>query len=196
MDKQAASCPYILFADDNADQREMFKFALEAQGYKVDLASTAEDMLKMIRDHCAGEGRCYDIIVSDIRFDGTGLDGISALRQIKKAFPNLPVIMLSGLLEPLTKSEAERLGAQTEKKPVELDQFVRRIEHTLSLTQKGYIGSDRRRRSIPPYDCDDRRRATDVEPDDDIHLTVPTVLREAQADARSRTASASIRKAS
>jgi DNA-binding response OmpR family regulator len=179
---QEADSPYVLFADDSPDMRELVQAALKTRSYCVDTAESAEEMLQMISKKCAGEGRCYDIVITDLRFR-TGVDGLSALREIRKAFPNLPVIVLSGLLEPLTEGEAKRLGAGTIEKPIQVDAFMERIEHTLSLTQKHYIGPERRRRSFPPQECGSRRRASDTG-----ELKIPEVLKEAHREATARAA--------
>jgi len=82
--------PEILIVDDEADIREGIKGVLEDEKYVTRLAGTDVDALKAIRD------KRPSLVILDIWLQGSKLDGIQLLEQIKKEYPSLPCVMISG----------------------------------------------------------------------------------------------------
>ena len=79
----------ILLADDDKNFGFILKSELEDEGYSVDLYSDgAEAVLGYISNPT------YDFIILDIKMPR--LDGINALRIIKKLNPDIPVVIFSG----------------------------------------------------------------------------------------------------
>lgn len=171
--------PYVLFADDTPDVLDMLRIAAQLRGWEVETASSAEEMLAKINGLC-DRSRCYDLVVADINFRSPGdkpaLDGVSALRQVRKKYPDLPFIFLSAWLEPLTMNEAKKLGASAVEKPINVDDFLDRALHIIQITAKRYDGKERRTHSMNTTNF--HRRATDRRADDDA-IGVPLVLRQA-----------------
>lgn len=177
--KEAAIAkPFILFADDNRDIIDMLGAMAEARGYRYQTASSAEGMLEQINLHCSTMHSCFDIVVGDLCYQKPGavLDGLTALREIRKRFPDLPFIFLSGMMEALTETEAKRLGAYVQKKPIDLEEFFDRLDAILSMTRGTYRGEERRRRSINL--TTNNRRCDDPRYLEDVQLGVPPVLAE------------------
>lgn len=172
-DKESCT-PHVLFADDARDILEMLTAYAETLGWRYETASTAEEMLHKINTRCREANMCFDLVVGDLfyRSPGATLDGLSALREIRKRFRDLPFIFLSGLMEALTKSEATKLGAHVAEKPVELPDFFARLASIIAMTKGKYEGPDRRTHSFNQTDHN-RRCDDDL---DEIHLTTPPAL--------------------
>lgn len=77
--------PYILFVDDDPDQREMYRRRLERVGYRVEVAENADDAVQRLRE------RRPHVIVLDIAMPGR--DGLSALQEFLDIDPSVPVII-------------------------------------------------------------------------------------------------------
>jgi len=77
----------ILVVDDEENIRILFKEELEDEGYTVDVAANGEEAIaKVKKNH-------FDLIVLDIKMPG--MDGITALNEIKNMNKNQPVILCS-----------------------------------------------------------------------------------------------------
>jgi CheY-like chemotaxis protein len=50
-----------------------------------------------------------DLIVTDVSLKG--LDGLSALRVIRRRYPNLPIVVMTGHIEPGLRDNARLAGA-------------------------------------------------------------------------------------
>jgi DNA-binding response OmpR family regulator len=167
--------PLVLFADDSPEIMEMLTFNARREGWEYETASTAEEMLQKISARCSNAHECFDLVVGDLFYDlpGAKLDGLTALREIRKKFRNLPFIFYSGLMEAMTKDEARKLGAFIEEKPTSVLDLFERIKEILALTSR-YEGPERRRRSFNQTDFN--RRHDDESFHEEICLTVPPAM--------------------
>lgn len=93
----------ILIVDDEKDFVEMFSLRLKHQGENVLVAYSGEEALKML------EKTVIDVIFLDIRMPG--MDGIDTLKQIKKLYPIVEVLLLTGHGSSETAVEGMKLGA-------------------------------------------------------------------------------------
>ncbi|MGI5817765.1 MAG: response regulator [Armatimonadota bacterium] len=75
----------ILFVDDDPNQREMYRRRLERQGYRVDLAESADNAVARLREERP------QVVVLDIAMPGR--DGLSALQEFLDIDPSVPVII-------------------------------------------------------------------------------------------------------
>ncbi|HXO85727.1 MAG TPA: response regulator [Gemmatimonadales bacterium] len=96
----------IVVIDDQEPIRRIVRRALEQAGHEVLDASDGEGGLQLLASHSA------DAVISDIFMPG--MDGIQTLRQIRKQFPGVRVIVMSGgdssgMLD--LRRDAELLGA-------------------------------------------------------------------------------------
>jgi DNA-binding response OmpR family regulator len=93
----------ILLAEDDKNLGIIMKNELEEEDYKIDLVHDGvEAVLNFIE-------KPYDFILLDIKMPV--LDGISALRIIKKLNPRVPVIAFSGNAGTDQIEESRRAGA-------------------------------------------------------------------------------------
>jgi len=116
----------IIVIDDQEPIRRIVRRALEQEGHEVLDASDGEMGMQLLEGHAA------DVVITDIFMPGQ--DGILTLRQVRKKFPAVKVIVISGgdstgLLD--LRHDAELLGAvKSLQKPftaAELIQTVRGV---------------------------------------------------------------------
>ncbi|HWV81267.1 MAG TPA: sigma-54 dependent transcriptional regulator [Hyphomicrobiaceae bacterium] len=109
----------ILIVDDEADIRELVSGILEDEGHSTRLARDADEGLKAI------EERRPHLVILDIWLQGSRLDGLEMLSAIKKAHPDLPVIIISGHGNIETAVTAIKRGAYDYiEKPFKADRLI------------------------------------------------------------------------
>ncbi|MGH7002249.1 MAG: response regulator, partial [Stellaceae bacterium] len=80
----------ILVVDDEADIRALICGVLSDEGYETREAATSAEALAAIRT------RRPTLVVLDIWLQGSELDGIEILKVVKREWPTVPVVMISG----------------------------------------------------------------------------------------------------
>jgi len=95
----------ILVVDDEADIRELVSGVLEDEGYRPRTASDADTTLAALAE------RRPSLVLLDVWLQGSRLDGLQLLGEIKRRDPTLPVIVFSGHGNIDTAVEAVRRGA-------------------------------------------------------------------------------------
>ncbi|MBA3011682.1 MAG: response regulator [Proteobacteria bacterium] len=112
----------VLIVDDEKDFVEMFSLRLTAQGEKVSTAFSGKEALTLL-------GQVpIDVVILDIRMPG--MDGIDTLKQIKKQYPIVEVILLTGHGSTETAVEGMKLGAfDYLMKPADFDEIKLKLEN-------------------------------------------------------------------
>lgn len=94
----------VLVVDDEATVLRNIARSLHSAGFDVLTAMNCENALLAL------SGTKIDALCLDIRLpDGNGLD---LLEEVRKNAPDLPVILISSVLCPETRSRAAELGVQ------------------------------------------------------------------------------------
>ncbi|NJD10375.1 MAG: sigma-54-dependent Fis family transcriptional regulator, partial [Gemmatimonadetes bacterium] len=93
----------ILVVDDEPNIRRMLCSLLAAEGHDATSAASGEEALTRIG---AGEP---DVVLLDLALPGA--NGVEVLRQVRRAHPNLPVVMMSGRATLADAVNATKLGA-------------------------------------------------------------------------------------
>ena len=111
----------ILVVDDEIDVAELYRqrFRREVrQGtYTMHFANSGEDALGKLAD---GVEPTLIAILSDINMPG--MDGLDLLGEIKRRYPELPVMMVTAYGDDERRRRAEELGAaEFLTKPVDFD---------------------------------------------------------------------------
>ena len=116
--------PRIFFVDDDPKAGELLlRFARDA-------AFTAEVFRDPREALAAFTERGADLVVSDLRMPG--LTGIELLQAVREIDPEVPFVIITGYANVDDAIEALRLGATDFiKKPFDMEELQRRIEHTL-----------------------------------------------------------------
>ena len=109
----------ILIVDDEADIRELVSGILEDEGYATRLAKNSDEALSQV------EERKPHLVILDIWLQGSRMDGLEVLNQIKKRHPDLPVVIISGHGNVETAVTAIKLGAYDYvEKPFKADRLL------------------------------------------------------------------------
>ena len=167
----------VLVVDDEADIRELVSGVLEDEGYAVRTAADSSSALDAIED------RRPSLVLLDVWLQGSRLDGLQLLEQIKRRDPTLPVLMISGHGNLDTAVAAVREGAiDFIEKPFEADRLVHLVDRATEtdrlrrenedLRQQGEIAVDGRPRFAT------RERFPDV---DQLLIGIPSEIAETLA---------------
>lgn len=95
----------ILVVDDEQDIRDLVSGVLEDEGYATRTAAGSAEALAALAD------RRPSLILLDVWLQGSKLDGLQLLEEIKRRDPTLPVLMISGHGNLDTAVAAIRQGA-------------------------------------------------------------------------------------
>ncbi len=109
----------ILIVDDENDIRSLIADILEDEGYSTRTASDSDSALKAVRD------RVPHLLIQDIWLEGSRLDGLQILQQVKAEHPELPVVMISGHGNIETAVASIQMGAYDFiEKPFDSDRLL------------------------------------------------------------------------
>ena len=118
----------VLVIDDEPQIRSMLRMMLERAGHEVEEAPDGIEGIRIYRKNPA------DLIISDLIMPNK--DGIGMIIELKKEFPDVKIIDMSGggLNKPEGYLEgAKKLGAQrTLTKPIDRDELLRTVSDTLN----------------------------------------------------------------
>ncbi len=116
----------ILVVDDEASMRTNVVELLSREGYSVYEAADGAEALKAVKSHP------LNLVLLDINLPK--IDGITALKEIKKDFADLPVIVFTAYGTSERAIEAMKAGAYDYlDKPFELDEFLLVVRRALTF---------------------------------------------------------------
>ena len=114
----------VLLVDDETDFVQALAERLKMRDLPADTVYDGEEALSFV------EGQEPDVMVLDLKMPG--IDGMEVLRQVKKSYPNIQVIILTGHGTEKDEEEARRLGAfDYLKKPVSLDVLIKKMKQAV-----------------------------------------------------------------
>jgi two-component system, NtrC family, nitrogen regulation response regulator NtrX len=120
--------PKILAVDDEVSILESLRGILQDEGYLVTVATSGEQALEEVFKDLP------DLVLLDIWLPG--MDGLTVLGELKKTFPNLPVIIISGHGNIDTAVKATKMGAlDYVEKPLSLERIVVSVQNGLELSR-------------------------------------------------------------
>ncbi|MCI6705312.1 MAG: response regulator transcription factor [Bulleidia sp.] len=126
----------ILVTDDEQKIREMIRKYAEFEGFTVDEAKDGFDAVNK------ADKEKYDLIIMDVMMPN--LDGFSAVKEIKKKDPNVPVIMLSALGEEYDKIHGFDVGVDDYVvKPFSTKELMMRIHAILKRTNADTVDNEK-----------------------------------------------------
>src|SRR3974390_2254128 len=109
----------ILIVDDEADIRELVAGILDDEGFSTRTARDSDSALAEVAN------RRPHLVFLDIWLQGSKLDGLQLLEQIKKDHPDLPIVMISGHGNIETAVAAIKRGAYDFiEKPFKSDRLI------------------------------------------------------------------------
>ena len=111
----------ILLVDDERGFLDAMTKRLEKRDLKVFVSESGEEALKKLKQESD-----LEVVILDVKMPGMG--GIETLREIKKEFPLIEVIMLTGHATVETGIEGMKLGAfDYLLKPCDMDQLFSKV---------------------------------------------------------------------
>jgi len=117
--------PSILLVDDNVHGLVARKTVLKDLGYEISTATSGEEALAII-----SQGK-VDLIITDYKMPQ--MNGTELIAQVRQSCPAMPIILLSGFVEPLGLTE-ESTGADLvlSKSAGEVGHLVRSVSRLLN----------------------------------------------------------------
>jgi len=115
-----------LVIDDEQVVLDSVSKILTDEDYKVDVSLSGREGLNQAIQ------KEYDIVLTDIRMPDIG--GMRVLRDIKRAKPALPVVMITGYASVRSSVQAMKLGAADYvEKPFTPDQLIKAVASALDI---------------------------------------------------------------
>ncbi len=115
-----------LVIDDEQVVLDSVRKILKDEDYKVDVSLSGREGLNQAIQ------KEYDIVLTDIRMPDIG--GMRVLRDIKRANPSLPVVMITGYASVRSSVQAMKLGAADYiEKPFTPDQLIKAVSSALDI---------------------------------------------------------------
>ncbi len=110
----------VLLVDDEEEFVKTLSERIEMRNLGSDIAYDGEQALKVVKDEVP------DVMILDLKMPG--IDGMEVLRRVKKAYPQVQVIMLTGHGSEKDEKEARKLGAfEYLQKPADIETIVSTI---------------------------------------------------------------------
>lgn len=124
----------ILIVDDERDIRELISDILKDEGFSTRLAGSSEDCMVAIAAEPPG------MLILDIWLKDSNMDGIDILKIVKRDYPDVPVVIISGHGNIEIAVAAIKQGAYDFiEKPFNIDQLlvvIRRAMETSRLRRE------------------------------------------------------------
>ncbi len=135
----------IMLVDDEERFLQTTQKMLAKKGYDAITATSGEECLKRL------ENELVHVVILDVKMPG--MDGVETLKHIKRKFPMIEVIMLTGHATAESAVEGLKLGATDYlAKPTNFDDLVTKAEEAfnrrLSLEQKIQMAEAMKKSSI------------------------------------------------
>ena len=109
----------VLVVDDEADIRATVAGLLEDEGYRVGVAAEADGALDSVK------GGAPKVVVLDVWLEGSRVDGLALLQEIRALAPDVVVLMMSGHADIETAVTAIQDGAYDFiEKPFAADRMI------------------------------------------------------------------------
>lgn len=120
----------ILVVDDEEDIRELISGVLSDEGFKTRVAADSDQALDAVRV------RRPNVLILDIWLQGSKMDGLELLDEVKRLDPELPVIIISGHGTIETAVSAIKRGAYDFiEKPFKADRLLLNVSRAIEAAE-------------------------------------------------------------
>jgi len=119
----------IMLVDDEARFLSTTQKLLDRKGYPVITAASGEAALKILEAHL------IHVVILDVKMPG--MNGIETLKEIKRRFPLVEVIMLTGHATTESAIEGMKSGANDYlMKPIGVDELIEKASEAFEKRQR------------------------------------------------------------
>lgn len=116
------SKPFIILVDDETEFIDTISKRLQKRGLKVLEANSGGEAMDIIE-----ENQKIEVMILDVKMPG--MNGLEVLKEMKKQYPLIEVVMLTGHATIESAIEGMKLGAfDYLMKPCEMDQLLEKVE--------------------------------------------------------------------
>jgi DNA-binding NtrC family response regulator len=116
----------VLLVDDEVSFVETFSERLELRDFEISKAFSGEEALQVL-----DENSNIEIVILDVKMPG--MDGIETLTVIKRKYPLVEVMMLSGHADVTSAIDGMKQGAfDYLMKPVDMDQIISKVTEAVA----------------------------------------------------------------
>ena len=116
----------VLLVDDEVSFVETFSERLELRDFEISKAFSGEEALQVL-----DENKNIEIVILDVKMPG--MDGIETLTEIKRKYPLVEVMMLSGHADVASAIDGMKHGAfDYLMKPVDMDQIITKVTEAVA----------------------------------------------------------------
>lgn len=137
----------ILIVDDERDIRELISDILQDEGYRTRLAKNSDEAMTAIADERPA------LLILDIWLKDSHMDGIDILKQVKRDYPEVPVVIISGHGNIEIAVAAIKQGAYDFiEKPFNIDQLMVVIRRGMETSRLRRENQKLKRRDTVPAD--------------------------------------------
>jgi two-component system response regulator (stage 0 sporulation protein F) len=120
----------LALIEDDEGVRDYFKSVVSRMGHELLVAEDGPSGLKMLSEHPA------DVILSDLNMPGDP-NGMALIRQLRKDFPNKPIVVVSGYPTKDRLDECKEMGIEDFlTKPFEMTFFGSVVNRLLNETSE------------------------------------------------------------
>ncbi|WP_397542088.1 nitrogen assimilation response regulator NtrX [Roseovarius salis] len=135
----------ILIVDDERDIRELIADILEDEGFTTRLAANSEECMGAIGKEPPG------LLILDIWLKDSNMDGIDILKTVKRDYPDVPVVIISGHGNIEIAVAAIKQGAYDFiEKPFNIDQLLVVIRRAMEASRLRRENQALKRRGAEP----------------------------------------------
>jgi len=143
--RQVVKMSDILIVDDERDIRELISDILEDEGYTTRLAGNSDQAMKEVQSEQPA------LLILDIWLKDSNMDGIDILKAVKRDYPDVPVVIISGHGNIEIAVAAIKQGAYDFiEKPFNIDQLLVVIRRAMETSRLRRENQELRRQETRP----------------------------------------------
>lgn len=135
----------VLLLDDDPESLAATSGLVRQWGFDVLAAKDADHAFEA----AAQAGRAPNLLITDLHIEG-GIDGLEAVEILRKRWPSLPGLLVTGDLDAAVVSRAAALGVPVGYKPLSPGRLLARIEDALAapVPMHGLVADDKAARGV------------------------------------------------